>query len=56
MHDQVWEIAYPANHSRQAWHNYVINYRPHAWIGAYGCYSNYQAETMWLTEDAPMRR
>jgi peptide/nickel transport system substrate-binding protein len=55
VHDQVWEIAYPANHQRAAWHNYVLNYRPHSWIGAYGCYSNYQAETMWLDEGAPMR-
>jgi len=33
--------TYPANHLRTAWHNYVLNYRAHAWIGSYGCYSNY---------------
>lgn len=56
VHDQVWEIAYPAAHRREAWHNYVLNYRPHSWMGAYGCYTNDQAETMWLDEGAPTRK
>jgi peptide/nickel transport system substrate-binding protein len=56
VHDQVWEIAYPAAHRREAWHNYVMNYRPHSWMGAYTCYTNDQAESMWLDEGAPMRK
>jgi peptide/nickel transport system substrate-binding protein len=56
IHDQVWEIAWPSAFQRSAWHNYVLNYRPHAWMGAYICYTNDQARAMWLTEDAPVRR
>lgn len=55
IHDQVWEIAYPAALMRGGWHNYVLGYRPHAWMGAYGCYTSDQARAMWLASDAPMR-
>ena len=55
IHDQVWNFWWPESLTRTAFHNYVLNYRPHSWIGAYGCYSNYQAESMWLDEGAPMR-
>jgi ABC-type transport system substrate-binding protein len=56
VHDQVWEIAYPAAHRREAWHNYVLNYRPHSWMGNYTCYTNAQAESMWLDDGSPMRK
>jgi len=56
IHDQVYEIAYPAALQRSGWHNYVLGYRPHAWMGAYGCYTSDQARGMWLTGDSPMRQ
>ena len=37
---------------RVAWHNYVVNFRPHG-FGAYTCYANAQARAVWLDEGAP---
>ncbi|MSP23045.1 MAG: ABC transporter substrate-binding protein [Dehalococcoidia bacterium] len=51
--DEAWQVWYPVGpFARTAWHNYMINYRPHG-IGSFTCYANAQTRAVWLDEGAP---
>ena len=54
IHDQVWDVWYPVGLSRTAWHNYVLNYRPHGLMGGFVCYTSSNVKTMWFDEGSPM--
>jgi peptide/nickel transport system substrate-binding protein len=56
IHDQVWDIWWPEALSRTAWHNWIINHRPHALMGGWVCYTSNQTRAMWLAEDSPHGR
>jgi len=53
IHDQVWDLWWPEALLRYAWHNYVINYRPHGWMGNWTCYVSDQGRSVWLDDGAP---
>jgi peptide/nickel transport system substrate-binding protein len=53
IHDQVFQAWFPERGRRSAWHNYMLNYRYHALMGSYVCYSNDQARSIWLDDGAP---
>ena len=38
-----------------AWHNYVVNHRPHGWMGSSTCYTSDQFRATWLDEDHQMQ-
>lgn len=53
IHDQVYQAWFPEPLVRQAWHNYVMNYRYHGLMGSYVCYASDQARSIWLDDGAP---
>ncbi|MBT5774126.1 MAG: ABC transporter substrate-binding protein [Dehalococcoidia bacterium] len=53
IHDKVYQAWFPEPLVRTAWHNYVMNHRPHGLMGTIVCYSNDQARSMWLDDGAP---
>ena len=55
IHAQVYQAWFPEAQGRPAYHNYILNYRSHGWMGNYTCYSSDQGRAMWLSEDAPIR-
>jgi len=55
IHDMVYQAWLPERLIRQAFHNYILNFRYHAWIGGYSCYGGDQARAIWLDEGAPWR-
>ena len=52
IHDKVYEAWWPMALQRHAWHNYMINYRPHGLAGASTCYSSDQMRSVWIDEGA----
>ena len=50
VHDQVWNFWWPERLRRTAWHNYVLNYRSHGWMGSWSCYTSDQFRATWLDE------
>ena len=48
IHDKVYQAWFPEVMARPVWHNYMLNFRHHGWIGSYGCYSSDQARALWL--------
>ncbi|TAJ17089.1 MAG: ABC transporter substrate-binding protein [Dehalococcoidia bacterium] len=50
IHDQVYQAWWPMALQRHAWHNYMINYRPHGLAGASTCYSSDQMRSTWIDE------
>jgi peptide/nickel transport system substrate-binding protein len=54
IHDQVWDFWWPSGFSHTAWHNYVLNYRSHGWMGAWSCYTADQFRSTWLDEGHQM--
>ena len=56
IHDQVWDLWWPEAHVRSAWHNWVLNYRPHGLMDSWVCYANHNIANMWLDEDAPKQQ
>lgn len=56
IHDQVWDFWWPEAHLRSAWHNWVLNYRPHGLMDGWVCYANHNITGMWLDKDAPQRK
>jgi peptide/nickel transport system substrate-binding protein len=53
IHDQVWDFWWPEAYLRYAWHNYVLNYRPHGATGSTVCYISDLVQEMWLETGAP---
>ncbi len=53
IHDKVYQAWFPEQLIRTTWHNYILNYRHHAWIGSYTCYGGDQARAMWLDTPNP---
>jgi ABC-type transport system substrate-binding protein len=53
IHDKVYHAWFPEPFIRDIWHNYMLNYRPHAMMGSYTCYASDQATQIWLDEGAP---
>ena len=56
IHDQVWDLWWPEAHARSAWHNWVLNYRPHGLMENWVCYANQNITNMWLDEGAPQQQ
>ncbi|MFN8638539.1 MAG: ABC transporter substrate-binding protein [Dehalococcoidia bacterium] len=56
IHEQVWDLWWPEAHLRSAWHNWVLNYRPHGLLDGWVCYANHNLSSMWLDKDAPQRK
>ena len=48
IHDKVYQAWFPEVQIRASWHNYILNYRHHGWIGNYTCYGADQARAIWL--------
>jgi peptide/nickel transport system substrate-binding protein len=53
IHDQVYQAWFPEARVRIAWQNYMLNYRYHAFMGSYVCYTSDQARAIWLDDGAP---
>ncbi len=52
IHDKVYQAWWPVALQRNAFHNYVLNYRAHGLAGPWTCYGNDQARSVWLDEGA----
>ncbi|TAJ17090.1 MAG: ABC transporter substrate-binding protein [Dehalococcoidia bacterium] len=50
IHDKVYQTWWPIALQRHGWHNYMLNYRPHALIGATTCYAADQMRSVWIDE------
>ena len=55
IHDQVWDFWWPEGFAESAWHNYVLNFRPHGWMGSASCYTSNQFRSSWLDEGHQMQ-
>ncbi len=55
IHDKVYQAWFPEPQGRPVYHNYILNYRSHGWMGNYTCYSSDQSREIWLAADAPIR-
>ena len=50
IHDKVYQAWWPIALQRIAWHNYMLNYRPHGLAGGSTCYSADSMRSVWLDE------
>ena len=55
IHDQVWDFWWPVGFADTAWHNWMINFRPHGWMGSWSCYASDQFRASWLDEGHQMQ-
>lgn len=53
IHERVYQAWFPEPLIRTAWHNYLMNFRPHGLTGSYVCYASDQARGLWLDDGAP---
>jgi peptide/nickel transport system substrate-binding protein len=53
IHDKLYQAWFPEAKLRSAWPNYLMNYRYHAYMGSYICYTSDQARAMWLDDGTP---
>ncbi len=53
IHDKVYQAWFPEALRRVSWHNYMLNYRYHGFMGSFVCYTSDQARAIWLDDGAP---
>ena len=50
IHDRVYQAWWPVALQRNAYHNYILNYRGHGLVGTVPCYAGGMLRSVWLDE------